>query len=326
MKLNQWILAAASITQAGVMAAQTVNWFPSGPPPARCCMGMAYDGATESTVLFGGQVNGTTYFADTWIWRGGGWFKLFPATPPSARYGAEMAYDGAGGNVVLFGGYSSTGTYLNDTWTWDGTNWAQQFPPVSPPARTANPNATNMAYNAATQTVVLFGGSNGAALGDTWTWNGVTKTWTQQNPVASPSARSAPMAYDAATQTVVLFGGNGTNPADEFADTWSWNGSTWTQRFPATAPSARAAASMTYDASLRAVVLFGGYSGNWGNSLNDTWTWSGTTWRQIHPATTPHNRYAFGMDYDPTYKVVVMFGGFSSGPALGDTWLLALAP
>lgn len=83
---------------------------------------------------------------------------------------------------------------------------------------------------------------------------------------------------------------------------------------------------MTHDALLGAVVLFGGFAGSWGNFLNDSWLWNGTTWRQIHPATVPHNRYSFGMDYDPAGKIVVMFGGFSSSPELGDTWLLALLP
>lgn len=32
------------------------------------------------------------------------------------------------------------------------------------------------------------------------------------------------------------------------------------------------------------------------------------------------------MDYDPANEAVFMFGGHSSGPARGDTWLLALAP
>jgi hypothetical protein len=83
---------------------------------------------------------------------------------------------------------------------------------------------------------------------------------------------------------------------------------------------------MTYDAALGRVVLFGGYAGNWPNSLNDTWVWNGITWTEIQPATVPPNRYGVGMDYDPINKVVLMFGGYSSGPARGDTWLLALAP
>ena len=67
-----------------------------------------------------------------------------------------------------------------------------------------------MAYDAATGTVVLFGGySTGTALlGDTWTWDGTT--WTKQAPATSPPARDgASMAYDAATSDIVLFGGFG---------------------------------------------------------------------------------------------------------------------
>jgi hypothetical protein len=76
-----------------------------------------------------------------------------------------------------------------------------------------------MAYDAATHTVVLFGGFNGGALlDDTWTWNG--SDWTQQHPATSPSAReTTSVAYDGATGTVVLFGGNGSEGA--LGDTWT---------------------------------------------------------------------------------------------------------
>jgi hypothetical protein len=258
------LVVGTMVTDAGKMEAQTVNWVSAGSPAARCCMSMAYDPATHSTLLFSGTGGGPTYYDDTWIWRGG-WLQVSPATSPPARDGAGMAFDGAG-NMVLFGGYSSTGSFLNDTWTWDGANWAQQFPPVSPSART-----TEMAYDPATGTAVLFGGGGGGgALGDTWTWNGPAKTWTQQHPAASPSARSAPMTYDQSAKTILLFGGNG-NDAVQFTDTWNWNGTTWIQQFPVSAPSARTAAAMTYDSGLGAAVLFGGFDGVWENSLNDTW-------------------------------------------------------
>lgn len=312
------LFIAVAVMTRSTLDAQTVNWAELGPPSARCCMGMAYDGATHSTVLFGGTgpVPDQTIYGDTWIWHGG-WFRVSPATSPSPRNSAVMAYDGAAGNVVLFGGYSSTGTYLDDTWTWDGNTWTQQLPPVSPPARNGY---GNMVYDAATQTVVLFGGNNSAGvLGDTWTWDGIAKTWTRRSPPASPVAESASMAYDAATRTVVLFGSS--------ADTWTWNGIAWTQQFPASAPSARIQQAMTYDSDLGVVVLFGGAVGGiWEDSTNDTWMWNGTKWTEIRPATVPPNRYAFGMDYDVVNKAVFMFGGYSSTVVRGDTWLLALAP
>jgi hypothetical protein len=309
----------AAITHAGKMEAQTVHWVEMGSPSARCCMGMAYDQGTKSTVLFGGS-NGT---ADTWIWRGG-WTQMYPATSPPARGNSGLAPDGTG-NLVLFGGSTSSGIYLNDTWTWDGTTWTKQFPPVSPPPRAQ----MAMAYDPATSSVVLFGGCNVApgtcTLGDTWTWNGSAKTWTQQNPTNSPSPRRAPMAYDDANGTMLLFGGDKAVGV-QYTDSWNWTGTNWVQVFPASTPSARTSANMTYDATLGMIVLFGGYAGVWEDSLNDTWTWNGIDWTEVYPATVPHNRYDFGMAYNPAHKAVLMFGGFSSGPALGDTWLLALAP
>ena len=91
-----------------------MNWVELGSPAARASTSMAYDGATRSTVLFGGDNEGHEYLGDTWIFQGA-WHQAFPATSPSTRDNAGMAYDGAGGNIVLFGGVSSAGTYFNDT-------------------------------------------------------------------------------------------------------------------------------------------------------------------------------------------------------------------
>ena len=322
-------IAAALMTHAGLIEAQTVNWVDASPPAARSFSGMTYDGATHSVVMFGGAGDNSATYGDTWIWSGG-WLRLSPVAAPSPRQGLAMAYDGAAGNVVLFGGCTNNSTactYLNDTWTWDGTTWTQQFPSVSP-----SPRVSYMAYDEATKTVVLFGGNNGAgALGDTWTWDGVAKTWTPQNPSASPSVRLAPVAWDRATSNVVLFGGGNLHPSagpgTAYGDTWNWNGTTWTQQFPASSPSARSGAAITYDAGLGLLVLFGGaVNGSWEESANDTWTWNGSDWTQVHPATVPSNRYNFGMAFDPEAKAALMFGGFSTAAARGGTWLLALAP
>jgi len=62
-----------------------------------------------------------------------------------------------------------------------GSNWARQAPASSPPARS---NAA-IAYDAATGTVVLFGGGGtNRQFSDTWTWDG--STWTKQNPATHP--------------------------------------------------------------------------------------------------------------------------------------------
>jgi hypothetical protein len=88
---------------------------------------MAYDGATGTAVLFGGDgMFGP--LDDTWTWNGSDWTQQHPAASPSARWHAPMAYDGATGTAVLFGGAAINPDALNDTWTWNGSTWAQQTP------------------------------------------------------------------------------------------------------------------------------------------------------------------------------------------------------
>ncbi len=313
--------AAAQIPAiaAPVSATVTGNWTQQSPgtsPSAREDFSMAYDAATGTVVLFGGNT-ASGLAADTWTWNGTTWTQQSPPTSPPAREYSTMTYDPATGNVVLFGGVNRTDSTLADTWTWNGTTWTQQSPPTSPSARS---NST-MAYDGATGNVVLFGGRNstGSTLADTWTWNGTA--WAQQSPATSPSARSdARMAYDPATGTVVLFGGSG---AGFLSDTWTWNGTTWTQQSPATSPSARYLFTMAYDAAAGTVVLFGGDT-NTGSGfavLADTWTYDGTTWRHQSPATSPPARFASTTAYDAATGTVVLFGGLNtSGSVIGDTW------
>jgi hypothetical protein len=296
--------------------ATALTWtkqHPPSQPPARGGAAMAYDAATSTMVLFGG---GSThgFLGDTWTWNGTTWTRQHPAAHPSARIEAAMAYDAATGTIVLFGGLTHHGKHevkVGDTWTWNGTTWTQQHPAVHPFAR----SEATMAYDAATSTVVLFGGTgHGPRLGDTWTWDGTA--WTQQAPATSPDAReSATMAYDAATGTIVLFGG-----ADLFGalgDTWTWNGTTWTQQHPATSPPARFEAAMAYDAATSTAVLFSGEGQNPTVLLDDTWTWDGATWTQQHPATSPSARIFASMAYDPATSTAVLFG---SGNVILGTW------
>jgi len=262
---------------------------------------------------------------------------MSPADSPSPREGAAIAYDAAAGNMVLFGGSSTAplkgGSTLGDTWTWDGANWTLQSPALSPPARAWS----NMAYVPATKTLVMFGGANWpdspGAFSDTWTWDGIAKTWKHENTAVHPSARASnQLVYDRANRNVVLYGGVTMNLTN-LDDTWTWDGMSWTQHFPAVSPEPRNGPSLAYDAGLQAVVLFGGAVGPCcSNNRNDTWAWDGTNWKELSPAigALPHARNAANMDYYPPLKSLLLFGG-STGAAgtnsvLGDTWLFALAP
>ena len=197
-------------------------------------------------------------------------------------------------------------------------NWTKQAPATSPSARVG----ASMAYNAATSTMILFGGKlpgNGQVYNGTWIWDGTT--WTRQFPTTSPPARfGASMAYDAATSNVVLFGGLSSS-GRAFGDTWTWNGTTWAKQAPATSPPAREGASIAYDAATSTVVLFGGDNGFIPVVYNGTWIWDGTTWTRQFPTTSPAARLGASMAYDAATSNVVLFGGEpATGPAFGDTW------
>lgn len=86
-----------------------------------------------------------------------------------------------------------------------GQEWLLRKPATSPSARFGH----SMAYDAARQRVILFGGGGPGSTGvfnDTWAWDG--KNWTQLFPKTSPSARlEAMMVYDSNRKRIVLHGG-----------------------------------------------------------------------------------------------------------------------
>src|ERR1035438_4780537 len=202
-------------------------------------------------------------------------------------------------------------------------NWTRQIPQNFPGPRFAHA----MTYDSLHGQTVLFGGSDGAVLNDTWVWDGAN--WTEKSPQTSPPARAYPaMAFDSAHGQVVMFGGqesgfllNGTWIL--LNDTWIWDGTNWTQMSPTTSPPPRLGHAMAYDAAHGRVVLFGGYDPS-DNGLNDTWLWDGSNWLQQSPATSPSVRGQHALAYDSAHGQVVLFAGYyksgiGQGP-LRDTW------
>jgi hypothetical protein len=292
---------------------------PTSPPATRCCVAMAFDPLSNSTLLFGGTVPGLGYAVvnDTWQLTNGQWNQLSPGTSPPPRSGAAMVYDAAHNNIVLFGGTTGSSD-LGDTWIWNGSTWTLITPPTSPPGRRFD--SQGMAYDPNMQAVVMFGGIDYTSTifyNDTWVWNGTT--WTQMSPVSAPSARRTVLATDP-SGNVMLFGGTGASGA--LADTWLWDGTNWNQQSPATSPAARDLHNMAFNPNVGAVVLFAG-----GGGLNDVWSWDGTTWTQVTPAAAAPQRYAFGMDYDGAANAIFVFGGYTNnGPAINDTWEFTVSP
>src|SRR5579872_2953138 len=107
-----------------------------GPGP-RSRHGLAYDHATNATILFGGVVYGINppksvvwrLQSDTWELKGGKWHRCEPVgKSPPARHRGGMVFDEQRGFTVLFGGQAGAEDkwrILNDTWLYEDSRWRQ---------------------------------------------------------------------------------------------------------------------------------------------------------------------------------------------------------
>ncbi|MCC6669541.1 MAG: hypothetical protein IT458_00655 [Planctomycetes bacterium] len=241
------------------------------PPSARHGAAFAYDSSQGLTVLFGGQQDQGAILGDTWMWNGTTWSRMTPIVSPPPRVGAGCAADTRRGRIVIFGGWGSQGMItVPDTWAWHGGSgtWTNVLPPSSPTPR----YFTTMAYDAARDRIVLFGGANAQGhLADTWEFDGTR--WYQVMTSSAPPARAdSRMVYSALLGGVVIFGGSNVTGI-RYSDTWLYDGTNWRMvrpAAPASAPSARDGAGMAVESGTGKILVVQGRTGN-GAFANDTW-------------------------------------------------------
>lgn len=222
--------------------------------------------------------------------------------------------------IVLFAELSLAWTVGGNACAQGSIVWTQRSPPNPIPAER---RLHAMAYDAARQRVVLFGGLNLLAVNsyaDTWEWDGIR--WRQVAPGSGPGARQYhAMAHDAARQRIVLFGGvRIASPLVFPPETWEWDGVVWTQRNPTRNPPPRYSHAMACDEARQRVLLFGGTAAA-SQAFGDAWTWDGQEWTQVPAGPGPPSRSGHGMAYDAARQRVVMSGGLLAGGAIArDTW------
>ncbi|HEV2317051.1 MAG TPA: kelch repeat-containing protein [Thermoplasmata archaeon] len=189
----------------------------------------------------------------------------------------------------------------------------------------------SMAYDVADGYVVYFGGIGTGAdvppFNSPATWIFHAGNWTALNVSAPPYRTFAAMAYDPLTSAVLLFGGCVLHQACAgsglLADTWSFSSGQWKQLAPTHSPPSRYGASLTYDSSDRALVLFGGMSAS-GLSLNDSWTFANGTWsRTAATGTAPPGLAFAAFADDPAAGGAILFGGLNGTSASNATWKFA---
>src|SRR5262245_17373578 len=265
-----------------------------------------------------------------WTFDGTTWADVTPSVMPPPRGFTQIAYDPVRDRVVLFGGINDEeGVGLNDTWTWDGTTWTKQHPRTVPSAR----YGAAMAYDPVMRQIVMFGGlGSGRFRHDTWAWTG--SNWKDLQPLHDPPPQYAgSMSFDPKSRELLLFGGVGatTLAGHRRTGTWTWEGQDWIERALHRQPSPRNGVALAYDASIHAVVAFGGvhvsFSGLRSRFLDETWAWSGMHWRRLSTESSPSPRYLAQAAFDPATDRLILLGGcFCVAPnyvVFHETWALA---
>jgi len=135
------------------------------------------------------------------------------------------------------------------------------------------------------------------------------------------------MAMDTADSKVVLLN-TGSYPgfSNFLNQTWTWNGTDWTRVGTGTVDASgplplRSDMCMAYDGYH--IVMFGGRGeSETSGVLQDTWTFTGTTWTKEAPATVPFGRFKAEMAQLTlaSGKKVFMFGGSNVLNFLNETW------
>ncbi|MFH1809969.1 MAG: kelch repeat-containing protein [Pseudomonadota bacterium] len=308
----------------------TRSWTPISAtgdlPSARYGHGQVYDAARDrlvvfagTTAMFSGQLQDLREFDPD----SGVWTDLTPAQSPGTRYGPGMTYDPVREHVLTFGGGRSPGSWNAETWVHAGGSspWLELTPTTPPPARQGHA----VTYDPVHGVLVLFGGSDGSNLQDTWELDSTSGRWRDRTPSSGPNppARSyASLVWDASRARPLLFGGS--TGSTRLQDCWEWDTvtGTWTERTPSSGPipAVRFRHAAAYQPSPPRVVVFGGSAGT--GTLQDTWEWDGAAgqWTERPPLSPsiPTARLGHVMAYDPARDRVLLFGG---GPDTASIWV-----
>ncbi len=319
-------------------------------PPARREYAAVYDRVHRRYIMFAGFTNelGGGYFLFNEVWvltldDTPEWSHLtIPGTTPGGRHTPQWGYDPARNRLLVFGGYGShypggPYAYLNDLWELKlngNPTWHEVVASGTPPAGRL---AGAAVYDVLNQRFVGFGGTAGLPV-DTWQldlrgqpeWSTVAT-----NGVEPLGGYGMTSIFDSVRNRMLIFGGS--TSADYYGtrnDTWELDLTLaipqWRKLNPTgPLPIARRTLTSIFDPRRDRMVIFGGWDGEWGNMLNDTWALSLDSgdgeWTQLAPGgTVPDVRDAMAAAYDPRGDRMVLFGGWNT-QVLDDTQFLTWA-
>jgi hypothetical protein len=302
----------------------------------------AYDESRDVVVGFGGCTfvgqpflcQPTGNIKMTVEWDGVQWRDIDTAGHPggfvTGHHMGAMAFDPVAGHLVLFGGYPDSGGFTPTaaTWAYDGAAWTELAPPQSP-----SPRAEHTAvWDPVHSQVIVFGGHDPSApdpvKSDVWAWDGAT--WSPLPGAGGPGPLHLHAAtWHAGLQRMLVFGGFGEPgypQSGASANLWSYDPASGTWQQHADAPVGVAAAQLVHDLLRDRVVLFGGRTGNLGDSFYETHEWDGAAWTTLlRPLWEPDARFGHGMLWLAPHAVAFLYGGWHN-QADNDTWYYTPVP
>jgi len=252
LRTEEWAIAAPSGPSPDARFGHTATWVPE-----------------VGLVIWSGQA-GSTFFDDIWAYdpTAGAWREL-PSLGdvPPARYGS-CASLGPDGRLWVSHGFTDTGRF-DDTRAYDFATgeWADMSPDGATPVK----RCLHDCFWAPDGKLVLYGGqTNGtAALGDLWSYDLATGTWTESVEQVAPARQLYALSSPVFDFGILVFGGGDTD-GGFLSDTLAldWGPPQLHALEVSIAPAARSGATLITDPVGR-YLLFGGRDAD--GPLGDLW-------------------------------------------------------
>jgi len=260
---------------------------------------LTFDPDRGNAVLFGGAPAAGVLLAATFTYADKAWVAIGDVNYPVPRSLFTFTTDPVHKVVYLYGGLNDASSFF-DFWTYQNGMFRPQIQ-SSQPSDCQNPLAS---YDTDRSKLVML-----CSTSATWEFDGINWTQFDATKTAPPGHRFSSMVYDQTLKKTVFFGGYDGTYLDQ---TWTFDGTAWTQVKKNPAPS-RTHTAMWYDPILKKTVIYGGLGRLDPNGkllrFDDMWSFDGTGWTQITPASTPGMRYGAQVAVNPNTNHVLLFGG-----------------